>query len=441
MAEKNGSEREANGDAPPDVEAEVVQHPDAPPAFPNETNSDLNADSAADIDPDPEAAIDGDESVEAREDAAPPPKRKGVKLTVFAVLIVALLVAGALAWQYGPFRGDNIAVGDNVLELPAVLGASSGDNATLSEPPLSENPNAEEVVEIDPFSTIESGNPETIDGEDGGGASALDQRALPNEIPSEAVSGAEARDIGNSSDALADAKESFLRETESLRLALADERARTDKLSQEIDALKRAMNEQSAARSSVSPADVDALRDRISKLENNAPTAREAASALAFATLREAAAGSEPFVAAWRDVARLASGAPAVGVLAPLAESGAPTLAMLLESFDAASRTGLAVAGEELATSAGEKLIARAQSLVSVRPTDAQEGNAPRAIVSRAENHLGDGDINAALEELKSLPPGAQQAMADWAADARDRADISEAIADLAPLFTVEETQ
>jgi hypothetical protein len=52
-----------------------------------------------------------------------------------------------------------------------------------------------------------------------------------------------------------------------------------------------------------------------------------------------------------------------------------------------------------------------------------REGDDPDAVLSRAEAAVKGGDIDVALTELEALPEVAQEAMADWTAKARLRAE------------------
>ena len=73
--------------------------------------------------------------------------------------------------------------------------------------------------------------------------------------------------------------------------------------------------------------------------------------------------------------------------------------------------------------------MARAKSVISVRPATPQAGDAPGAVISRAENALSEGETAFALLQLEDLPLVAQSAMADWIADARARAEAEAALA------------
>ena len=70
----------------------------------------------------------------------------------------------------------------------------------------------------------------------------------------------------------------------------------------------------------------------------------------------------------------------------------------------------------------------RVSQVVSVRPVGEAEGEGPGAIVARAEGHVDQGDLAAALEELKGLPENASQAADPWRQRAEERVAADAAI-------------
>ena len=82
-----------------------------------------------------------------------------------------------------------------------------------------------------------------------------------------------------------------------------------------------------------------------------------------------------------------------------------------------------------MARSAG--FVARLQNLVSVRPATPQEGDTPRAIISRAEYAVERDNFADALTELDRLPDAAKTAMAEWVNAAQARLDAANAIDDI----------
>ncbi len=125
--------------------------------------------------------------------------------------------------------------------------------------------------------------------------------------------------------------------------------------------------------------------------------------------------------------------------LRPLASAGIPRLESLRAAFDSAARRALL---PPVNKDAGvvEKLAANFSSVVSVRRVGQVAGEAPDAVIARAEAALGKGDVDKAASEVASLQNKAGAAMQSWLGDAkaylvRDSAldQIKSAIAALKP--------
>ncbi len=226
-------------------------------------------------------------------------------------------------------------------------------------------------------------------------------------------------------------------ETTRLEGALADERARNAALAAEIAVLRKNFETALAARERQYEGELSSMRASIEKIQNsgirNASDRLKAP--LAVEALRRKVDAGAPFENELRAVAAFAPDDAAA--LAPYARAGAPTDAALRETFGAAARAGLAAAGQAQAgDNWGAQLLARAQSLVSVRPAQPISGDGARAIISRAEQGLHDGDAAVAFSELERLPAPAQAAMSDWMAAAHARAEASAALNRLSARFS-----
>jgi hypothetical protein len=68
---------------------------------------------------------------------------------------------------------------------------------------------------------------------------------------------------------------------------------------------------------------------------------------------------------------------------------------------------------------------------LSVRSVAPREGEDADAVLSRAQAHLAEGQLDAALTEVESLPEPVRAAMADWIAQARTRVEADAALAGL----------
>jgi hypothetical protein len=172
--------------------------------------------------------------------------------------------------------------------------------------------------------------------------------------------------------------------------------------------------------------DVTGLASRVSALETGQDrTVEAAAAALASALLAEAASTSRPFekeLAAVQQVLPASSDAVA---LRHLARTGAPTKAALAAEFDDAAASA-AIAARDPGEQGGflDRMSYALASIVTIRRVGSTVGNAPDAVLARAERQVDEGDIDGALATLGALPSGTTRAMATWRARAERRAEI-----------------
>lgn len=179
--------------------------------------------------------------------------------------------------------------------------------------------------------------------------------------------------------------------------------------------------------------DLAGIVARLDRLEQSQDRVRRAAAAaVAAAALADAAQSSRPFPTELAALERLMPEGQDLAGLRPLAETGAPTRSALAAEFPevadraaAASRT--AGAETSLLSRIGNALAA----LITVRRTGDVTGAGPDAVLARAERRAAEGDIEAALSQLKSLPAGGQAATADWRERAQRRVEIERRIATL----------
>ena len=160
--------------------------------------------------------------------------------------------------------------------------------------------------------------------------------------------------------------------------------------------------------------------------ENQASDQRTAAVALAATSLKTAIDAGKPFE---KELAYFASldgaSADAIAALQPYAQGGVPTLADLQSSFGSVANAILKASKPD-ATGMGETLIGNLQNLVSVRPSGAEEGDTPRAVVGRMTAALGSGDLRSMLSEASSLPEAAQTAAKPFLSDVEARASTND---------------
>lgn len=156
-----------------------------------------------------------------------------------------------------------------------------------------------------------------------------------------------------------------------------------------------------------------------------APPPVSPAVAAALAQLRAAVAEGKPFAAELK-AARDASGADpelakALDALAPLAGSGAPTVAALTARFqplpsEIVRADNRGEAGDWIGHVQGV-----AMTLVTVRPRGSAEGDGAAALAARAEAALAAGKLSVAVDELAKLQGPAAKPVQPWLAGAKAR--------------------
>ena len=178
-------------------------------------------------------------------------------------------------------------------------------------------------------------------------------------------------------------------------------------------------------------AEITALQDRVAALEaGQTRTVNAAAAALAAASLAEATQGSGPFDAELAALERLMPLSAEVRALKPYAESGAPSRAALAAEFDTAAEKA-SIAARDPGETGGflARLRHALSSIVVIRQVGSTAGDAPDAVLARAEAALAEGDIAGALTLLRGLPPKAAQAMTPWQSRALQRVAVDRQVA------------
>ena len=174
-----------------------------------------------------------------------------------------------------------------------------------------------------------------------------------------------------------------------------------------------------------------ALQARVAALEaGQTRTVNAAAAALAAASLAEATQGSGPFDAELAALERLMPLSAEVRALKPFAEGGAPSRAALAAEFDAAAARA-SIAARDPGETGGflDRLRHALSSIVTIRQVGSTVGDAPDAILARADAAVAEGDIAGALTLLRALPPKAAGAMAPWQSRALQRVAVDRQVA------------
>ena len=180
-------------------------------------------------------------------------------------------------------------------------------------------------------------------------------------------------------------------------------------------------------------ADLRAAQEQAQALEQDAAeAARDASGRAALARVLAALDTGQPFAEALDDVASITPTTPPQVLSRPAGE-GAPTPTPLPATLPAAARAALHAS---LRAAAPASTTHRFTSFLCTRPStrslEPKEGDDPDAILSRAEDALRKGRIDAALDELDAMPEAARPALADWRTMAETRLAALNAGAELA---------
>jgi hypothetical protein len=199
---------------------------------------------------------------------------------------------------------------------------------------------------------------------------------------------------------------------------------------------------------------LDALDEQVAALPKSNEQQHAVAVIVAVGELRSALAGDKSFAAELSTLNDLTANdealrprlKPVVDKLTPMAEAGVPTLSQLAAGFPT---TEIARAGEaELAGEVTDDnwlkrfwrgLGHSVSEVITVRPTGPDvEGDDTLARLARAEAKLGEGDLAAAVVEVRAMTGLAAETAAEWLSQADARLAIEDAAAQLADISTRE---
>ena len=146
------------------------------------------------------------------------------------------------------------------------------------------------------------------------------------------------------------------------------------------------------------------------------------AMAIATSALKAAVDRGAPFLAELETFAAIAPDAPEIPELRVHAEKGVASREDILAETDEAAKAMIA-AERTVDTNAGffERLLHSAESLVTVRPIGAVEGEGVPETVARMEVALNAGDYAAAIAEYEKLPENVQAAAGVFIEKVRNR--------------------
>ena len=197
--------------------------------------------------------------------------------------------------------------------------------------------------------------------------------------------------------------------------------------------------------STVTRADIDALQQKLSSLEQAEQSARAsirqsaaAASAtrlaLAAQALRTAVTSGAPYAGELAQAKALGADAGKLAALEPFASSGVPSAATLAQALRGLLPQMQKIAAPRAQASGSflEKLQANASNLVRISPATAPSGDQPADVLARLEVEAAHNDIAAAASDVGKLPEAAQAPAKDWLARVKARQAALAAANDLA---------
>ncbi len=213
-------------------------------------------------------------------------------------------------------------------------------------------------------------------------------------------------------------------DTSSLKSEIVALRAGLQSLDQAVAGQKAALDKAAAAANASTAGEQKALA-----------AARGSAVIGIAARISAGVASGQPFATDLALLAPLAQGDAKLGepiaTLQPLAAKGVASRASLAASFPPMARNALA---DDLADdSFWQRLLGKLKNLVSLRRVGADvAGDSVEAKLARAEAAIGSGNVAAAVDLVKSLPPQTSRATADWLARAEAHLAAQRAVDQLA---------
>ncbi|WP_343035872.1 mitofilin family membrane protein [Sulfitobacter maritimus] len=195
----------------------------------------------------------------------------------------------------------------------------------------------------------------------------------------------------------------------------------------EMEALRNSVAEQRS--------EIEALLENAQSVEEATAEAAEAARAqTAMSRINTALAAGRPFDAVLAELQ--AAGVEDIPEALSAASGGVVTLANLQSRYPDAARAALATARAEVPEGGESGFGSFLKRQLGARSVAPREGTDPDAVLSRAEAAVRDGRLTDALAEIETLSNAAQDAMADWLADARARQAAENAADDLSQRLT-----
>jgi hypothetical protein len=458
---KGGGPDKAAGRPVPTIEGtatEVTVEPDTDETAP--APSEVEATSSASPPPSDGDTSDTTEAIETPEPAMTPeaaPRRRGggargILSHLTAGLLGGLAGAGALALALGYLPGNEPAQAPDLAPLEDRV-------AKLEAAPESKTGDAELAKLGQRLDDLEGREPETPQE-----MAALANRVSQLETSLKSMAEA-AKDGGSVGDAAAISQqvgEAERRLDAKFDTALAEVKSEVESanaasleaLRKEIAAIEAKLRALAEAELSSGEAarlvpEIAVLDERLGKLEaaiphlvsavdKDADDTKAATLAIAFANLRAAVGEGRPYAPELATLAALSPGAGELGALLDYEDTGIPTVPELTRAFKKARDAALAVPAPAAGGSVLDRLVASAESLIKIRRVDAEaEGDAPDAVLARAEAQLEQGKLAGTVKEIETLQGAQRAAFATWLDQARARLGAEETLQRLQNILLV----
>lgn len=384
-------------------------------------------------------------TVEAAKDSAKEgtvetiPKPKGglakwlvlaIAIALIAIGVIVAVWTGVLSFPGQKSSGANVAaLAARVVELEKAASTKapdlSGDIARLEQQVavLAEGDSGSEGVSADLEARLDETQKEIA---------ALRTQVLQFEVTTQETNSLSPEALDEAQQELASVKQALQglsARSEGLTRSLAQNDVRLDQLEEnappeDLDVILSSLSAQS---------DVDALTERLMSLEkfNSIEAAAQATTALAAADLTRAARGSDPFVRQLDAFSMVSPGDPSARLLRSYAVAGVATRAALASQFYNVIRAAIEAEKRSKGTRWYSSLWASFTALFDVRKMGEIEGVSTKAVIARAEQRIGDGDLDAAANEMMGLQGAAAEAASPWLAQARARQQVDQLISTL----------
>lgn len=172
----------------------------------------------------------------------------------------------------------------------------------------------------------------------------------------------------------------------------------------------------------------------------SAQRASAQATLLVIGQLRDAVDRGDPYayeLQALRRVLGEHADASGLDALAPYTEKGVRRKDALIDAWPGVAKAALDAAIAPPSADFWQRTLAKLTSLVSIRKIDGQ-GDSAQAIVARAENRIGEGDLARAVQELGHLDGAPANAAAVWTRDAGARVAADRALSELSAMVAAQ---